>query len=170
MITTIEETTLPGVAETGVEASVGMGLSALAAAPDRLTAILGSCVGVTVYCPALRLGMLSHVLLPDSRGRSGHPAKFADSAVRHMCSTLAARGAKPDELLAKIAGGARMFGRGVHTRIGEENVRAAVAALDSAGVRIVAREVGGDIGRRISFDLSTGSVTVESIGRESRTM
>jgi chemotaxis protein CheD len=150
--------------------AVGMGAAVLAATPHRLTAILGSCIGVSVYCPKLHLGMLSHVVLPSSKGCATHPAKYADTAVAHMCSVLESRGVPSRGMVAKIAGGACMFGNSVSMQIGEANVQATVAALQSAGVPLAARDVGGVIGRRIVFDLSSGSLTVESVGGRPRTL
>ncbi len=106
MSMTCAETMNTAILDRVEESSVGMGLAVLAAAPARLTAILGSCVGVAIYCPELRLGMLSHVVLPRSNGRRACPAKFADSAVSYMRTVLQGRGAKPGRLIAKIAGGA----------------------------------------------------------------
>jgi len=150
------------------DVAVGMGLAALAEAPTRLKAVVGSCIGVTIYCPKLRLGMLSHVVLPRAKDRTDYPAKYADTAVSHMQRVLESRGAPAGKLVAKIVGGACMFGDGAATRIGAANVRAAAAALRAAGIRIAGADVGGASGRRLSFDLATGLVTVESVGRKPR--
>jgi chemotaxis protein CheD len=147
---------------------VGMGMAALAGAPRRLRAVVGSCVGVTVYSPRLRLGMLSHVVLPHANGRTAYPAKYADTAVVHMRSALESRGARAGQLVAKIVGGARMFGDGLAMRIGEANAQAAAAALQEAGIPLAGSDVGGSAGRRLVFDLATGDVAVESVGRRPR--
>jgi chemotaxis protein CheD len=163
-MTECNETLVATMLESPEDVVVGMGLSALAGAPGRLTAVVGSCVGVTLYCPQLQLGMLSHVVLPQSKGRTAYPAKYADTAVAHMRQVLEGRGARLGRLAAKVVGGACMFGEGTFMRVGETNVQAAVCALQSAGIRIVALDTGGVMGRRISFDLTTGGVTVESVG------
>jgi chemotaxis protein CheD len=153
------------------EAPVGMGQAAVAHKPSRLSAILGSCVAVTLYAPRLQLGMLSHVVLPRSNGDTPHPAKFADTAVPHMLAALDKHGAKPRRLIAKIVGGACMFGGGgKFMDVGDCNVQAAVRALEAANIPIAARDVGGTVGRRICFDLATGAITVESPGHPSRTI
>lgn len=149
---------------------VGMGDVALAAAPCWLTTILGSCIAVALYSPQFRLGILSHVVLPHSTGPTAYPAKFADTAVPHMLAMLQAHGVRPEGLLAKIAGGACMFGNCKSMQIGEANVQAAAEALAAAKIRVVAQDVGGTIGRRIGFDLSTGSITVECLGHPSHTI
>jgi chemotaxis protein CheD len=150
------------------DVTVGMGLAALAGAPVRLKAVVGSCIGVTVYSPRLRLGMLSHVVLPHAKGRTDYPAKYADTAVSHMQRVLESHGAQPGKLVAKLVGGACMFGDGVAAPIGAANVRAAAAALRAAGIRIAGSDTGGASGRRLWFDLDTGLVTVESVGRKPR--
>jgi len=147
-----------------------MGQAVFAAEPSRLTTIIGSCVAVTLYSPRRRLGMLGHIVLPKSRGGADHPVKYADTAIPHMLSTLQREGVASSELTAKIAGGACMFGDGTFSRIGENNVQAAIQALESAGIGIVGQDAGGNSGRRICFDLSTGVVTVACVGRPARTI
>jgi chemotaxis protein CheD len=151
-------------------ASVGIGEAAVAAEPAWLTTILGSCIAVTMYSPRLKLGMLSHVVLPHSTGPTAYPAKFADTAVPYMLSTMQSRGARPEGLIAKIAGGACMFGSCKPMQIGDQNVQAVVEALNAAGVRITGQDVGGTGGRRVYFNLSNGDLTVESIGQPSHTI
>lgn len=151
-------------------ATVGMGETAIAAAPHHLTTILGSCIAVVMYSPQHRVGMLSHVVLPRATGTTSYPAKFADTAVPYMLAVLQGRGIRPDAILAKITGGACMFGNCKTMQIGDANVQAATEALANAGVRVVAQDVGGTLGRRIAFDLSTGSITVECIGHPSHTI
>jgi chemotaxis protein CheD len=152
------------LAEAPAVTQVGMGQAAVARTPNRLSAVLGSCVGVVLYHPRLQVGAMSHVVLPDSNGRAGTPAKFADSAVPHMLGLLEKHGAFPSGMVAKIMGGSCMFGNGGPLQIGEANVKAATLALEAAGIRIVGRDLGGSCGRRIHFDAATGQVTVESAG------
>ena len=123
------------------EVAVGMGQSVLAHAPARLTTILGSCVAVTLYSPRRRLGMLSHVVLPQSKGGASNPAKFADTAVPHMVLDAQEPGHR------KQGGHGQAGRRGPDVRqrrraqIGESNVRAVVQALEAAGIRIAGRDV-----------------------------
>jgi chemotaxis protein CheD len=147
-----------------------MGQAIFAGEPSRLTTIVGSCVAVTLYSARRRLGMLSHVVLPQSRGGGDNPAKFADTAIPYMISTLQREGVLPSELTAKLTGGACMFGDSQFARIGDNNVQAVVEALESAGIEIAGRDAGGDSGRRVCFDLTTGLVTVACVGRPARTI
>jgi chemotaxis protein CheD len=157
--------------QASTDVAVGMGQAVFAAEPSRLTTIVGSCVAVMLYSPRRRLGILGHIVLPQSRGgNADHPAKYADTAIPYMLSTLHREGIVPGELTAKIAGGACMFGNGQFSRIGQNNLQAATGALESAGVGITGHDAGGTSGRRVCFDLATGAVTVACVGRPARTI
>jgi chemotaxis protein CheD len=157
--------------ELSKELSVGMGQAIIARQPTRLTAILGSCVAVALYAPKLRLGMLSHVVLPYANGETQYPAKFADTAVPYMLDALQEQGARSGNLVAKIVGGACMFGaNSKFMDIGQSNAKAAIQALEAARIPVAEQEIAGNVGRRICFDLNTGVLTVESPGHPSRTI
>jgi chemotaxis protein CheD len=156
--------------KTADHTAVGIGQAFVASDPAQLTTILGSCIAVTMYSPHRRLGMLSHIVLPHASGTTAYPAKFADTAVPYMLSTLKDHGVKTGEIVAKIAGGACMFGDGKFMQIGDANIRATTEALEAVGIRITNQDVGGSLGRRICFELATGLITVECIGHPSRTI
>jgi len=148
--------------------NVGMGQIAVARTPARLWAVLGSCVGIALFDPRSQWGALGHVVLPDSHGRASLPGKFADTAVTHMLQLLQQQGARPAGLVAKIAGGACMFQSAGPMQIGDANVGAVLQALEAAGVKAAARDVGGTSGRRILFDCTSGMLKVESADGPSR--
>lgn len=153
-----------------VDVAVGMGQAICAAEPNRLTTIVGSCVAVTLYAPRRRLGMLGHIVLPKSRGNGDNLAKFADTAIPYMISTLQSKGVLLSDLTAKVTGGAFMFGDSQFSRIGESNMQAAIEALASAGLSIAGRDAGGNSGRRVCLDLATGLLSVTCVGRPARTI
>jgi chemotaxis protein CheD len=153
-----------------VDVAVGMGQAVFAGEPSRLTTVLGSCVAVTLYSARRHVGMLSHIVLPKSRNTADNPAKYADTAIPYMLSALRCEGLMPKDLAAKVVGGACMFGDNQFSRIGDSNIQAAVQALEDVGINIVARDVSGNCGRRICFDLATGIITVASVGRPARTI
>ncbi|NUQ66449.1 MAG: chemotaxis protein CheD [Pirellulales bacterium] len=158
------------IVETAEQQSVGMGQILVARRPGRLTAVLGSCFGVSLFHPRLWLGSLAHVVLPESAGRSSTPGKFADTAIPHMITQLEELGANRSGLVARIAGGACMFGAGGPLQIGDANVEAVGRLLGQSGIRIVSRHVGGTKGRRITLDCATGNVLVQIAGCTSITI
>jgi len=152
------------------EMLVGMGQIAAGRAPERMKAILGSCIGLAVYHPRFKTGVMVHIVLPDSSGRSGTPGKFADTAVPEMLKLLKGLGATAHGLTAKLAGGANMFGNSGPLQIGDANAEAVERILKSVGIRIAGQDVGGTKGRRIVFDCTSGEMTVECAGKPARTL
>jgi chemotaxis protein CheD len=159
--TTITQTGYPLA---GDEMMVGMGQALARRAPQQLWAILGSCVAVVLCDPKRQVGALCHVVLPSAAGRSGSPAKFADTAVPHMLQLLCDMGIPGGGLVAKIAGGASMFGRAMPMEVGENNTQSIVTALAAAGIRVTGRDVGGNKGRRVTLDCSSGKLLIEVLG------
>lgn len=53
-------------------------------------------------------------------------------------------------------------------RIGEKNVIAAKKSLNDLGIRILAEDVGGSVGRTMLLHTDTGEVEVRYVNRESR--
>ena len=133
--------------------------------PSSLETLLGSCVGIAVWDRLTKQGGLAHVVLPDSRGATNLPGKFADTAVAELRKQLLARGAHPSKLTAKIAGGSTMFGKKSDRDVGEKNHQAVLEHLRKHGIPVVAHDIGGDKGRMILFSLQDGSVRV-SIARQ----
>ncbi len=144
---------------------VGMGQAGVAGPEGGFSAVLGSCLGVALYHPRLHVGAFAHVVLPESNGRSGPPGKFADVAIPYMIDQLRPRGATPAGLVAKIAGGACMFGAGGPLQIGDANAQKVIELLKAAGIRIAGKHIGGTKGRRVIFQCATGDLTVQIAGQ-----
>ena len=128
---------------------------------------IGSCVAVCLYEKIAKVGALAHVMLPKSYNLSdaGIPDNIyraMDTAIPAMMQEFSNRNIKPAQLCAKLAGGAHMFRvlGGNENDIGTRNVRKAEEMLDALGVSIEAEEVGGNVGRSLTFDLDTGIVYV----------
>ena len=151
------------------EIKVLIGQVHLTKPPHRLQSVLGSCIGVVLYDPEIRLTGMAHVLLPDSAGkpRGALPGKYADHAVDCLLEGLLAHGAGRSRLRAKMAGGARMFDHSLDHRrdIGAGNIAAVTSALQRIGVPLIASHVGGNLGRRIDFDPDSLRLVVEDFGQ-----
>jgi chemotaxis protein CheD len=130
---------------------------------------LGSCVAIMLHDPQAGAGAMAHVLLPSiSLARDiTNRAKFPETAVPLLVERLTALGADPRRLVAKLAGGASMFGQLVTPgtiQMGERNVLAARSALRTAAIPIVREAVGGERGRTVRFHLKDGRVEIRSVG------
>jgi len=84
-----------------------------------------------------------------------------------MLSLLGKHGVASRDLVAKVVGGACMFGDKEIGQIGDANVTTVLQSLNNAGVRIAGQDVGGGIGRRIILNCDTGGLTIQIIGRPS---
>ena len=132
---------------------------------------LGSCVAIMLYDPQAKIGAMAHVLLPStSLARDiTNRAKFPETAVPLLIERLKALGADPRRLVAKLAGGARMFGQLVTPgtiQMGDRNILASRNALRAATIPIIREAVGGERGRTIRFHIKDGRVEIRSVGAE----
>lgn len=146
--------------------SVLMGRWAVASAPVLIRTLLGSCAGVVLYDRQLKLGGVAHIVLPNSRGSTDHAGKYADTAIPAMIDDMervAGRKLRP-RLSAKLFGGASMFQGGASIDIGRSNQVAVEQILAALGVAVVARDWGGETGRRLTFSTVTGIVAVRIPG------
>jgi len=132
--------------------------------PWRLVApALGSCVGVAIYDRTRLRGGLAHVMLPAPYDdeRAIRMGRFASEAVPALVAMLLEGGSNKYDLIAKIAGGASMFG-GETARIGERNVEEVKRQLGLLGVRLTAEDTGAHHARTAELDLSDGRLVVRS--------
>lgn len=156
--------------------TVGMADLNIARDGDKLLTLgLGSCVGVTLYCPISRIGGMAHVMLPtsSSAASAGNIAKFADTAVPELLRQMMKIGASPSQLQGKMAGGAHMFSKTLAKdviKIGERNVGACKEQLMRMRIPLRAEETGGTYGRTIELDTQNGALLIKTIGHGIKTI
>jgi len=132
-------------------AMIGIGEYRVGSFP-MMTIGLGSCIGLTMYDPNLKLGAMVHIMLPESSGRMDRPGKYVDTAVPLLVNELVALGCKNRSIIAKIAGGACMFEYfGTNLNIGERNAGKVRILLKEHNVKLAAEDVGGKVGRSVTF-------------------
>jgi chemotaxis protein CheD len=148
--------------------SVPIGRWQVTSAPRQIRTLLGSCAGVVLHDRAAKLGGVAHIVLPDSKGATDQPGKFANTAIPAMIADLdrllgrSTRG----RLTAKVVGGASMFQTGPTLNIGKMNQDAVDQILNDLRIPVLARDVGGVAGRRLTLDLATGIVKIRVPGGE----
>lgn len=155
----------------GVEIKVGMADLKVCVSPDSITTLgLGSCVGIALRDPVTKIGGLAHIMLPDStsiRNNSNIP-KFADTGIEELVKQVTRKGANRNRLVAKIAGGAQMFGFGSNSemvRVGERNVQAVKKKLAQLKIPILAEDTGKNFGRTVIFYPETGDYVIRAVGK-----
>lgn len=144
----------------------------MAHAPDSLkTSGLGSCVAVIIYDPLMKIAAMGHVMLPNSemdKSPSLKAGKYADTAIISMVEALILVGANPSRFVAKIVGGAQMFGfkSSAHLPpIGKRNVDACLRGLSAHNIPVVLQETGGTNGRTVEFFCADGTVSIKTVNQ-----
>lgn len=126
---------------------------------------IGSCIVVCLYDAGKKTGALCHIMLPSyPQGSELNPLRFADSALPLVFEQLERMGSQRTDLVAHVIGGANMFqnlGLFVH-KIGEQNITAVTAILTREGIPVKSMDVGGTVGRSVSFALDSGVVNITS--------
>ena len=150
----------------------GMSDICVSRGPAQFTCLgLGSCVGVAAYDPASGVSGMAHIMLPASFPEKpvDRPGKFADTAVEALLNEMVALGADPARVQAAICGGAQVFrfGQDVSSllQIGERITVAAREQLLRLGIRLIGEDVGGNLGRTVTFASETGEVRVRTVSQ-----
>ena len=141
---------------------------------ELITYALGSCIGICLYDPNIKLAALIHIMLPINMeaGRK-NTMKYADTGIRETLTQLVGRGARKDRLVAKIAGGAKMFevaGNNNLGNIGARNIECVRLNLRKEGIRIISENVGGSVARTLSFFPENGVGKIKAYGQPDITL
>lgn len=150
---------------------VGMADLNICKAPNAITTIgLGSCIGLTLYDPVSKIGGMVHYMLPDSTQMKNNSqvAKFADTGINELLDQVIRSGANKRRLVAKIAGGAKMFEVSKSSsigNIGERNALAAKVILKDLGIPLIAEDTGLNFGRTVELDCENGDFYIKAVGK-----
>ena len=150
---------------------VGMADLNVCKAPDMITTLgLGSCIGIAVYDPVVKIGGLAHIMLPDSTQmrNNSNIAKFADTGIEELVKRVIAAGANKRRLVAKIAGGAKMFqvsGLSTIGNVGDRNAQASRIKLKQLGIPLLAEDTGLNYGRTVELYPATGEFYIKAVGK-----
>ena len=109
--------------------------------------------------------------MPDSTQirNNSNIAKFADTGIQKLYDDMIKAGANKARLVAKIAGGAKMFeltGSASNTiNVGERNAIASRQKLKELGIPLKAEDCGLNYGRTVELYSETGDYVIKSVGK-----
>lgn len=116
---------------------------------EIVSTVLGSCIAICIFDLKRRVGGMNHILLPykeDDRGlKDGY---YCDLSIKNMVESFLEDGSSTKDLRAKIFGGADIS---KSDRIGCRNVKCAIKILKSYNIKILAKDVGGKVSRKVYF-------------------
>lgn len=123
--------------------------------------LLGSCIAVCMWDPAIAKGGMNHFLLASAPAPASTDTRYGEVSLPLMRQNLCAVGCDKHRMRAIVAGGADLLSS--MRPIGTENTDFAIAWLRSEGIQIVHKDVGGTIARRVRFSPSTGVCEVTKV-------
>jgi chemotaxis protein CheD len=137
---------------------------------EIVTFSLGSCIGVVLYDPKVKVAGLLHIMLPDSNlnleRAAKQPAVFADTGLTILFRSAYGLGAKKGRMRVVLVGGSQVMDATGHFNIGKRNYTAVRKIFWRNNVLVDAEDVGGNVNRTVGIDVATGQVWVKTNGME----
>lgn len=131
-----------------------------------ITFALGSCIGISIYDPNVKVGGLLHFMLPesslDARKAKDCPAMFADTGIPLLFKSCYAYGADKKRMTVKVIGGASILDDTNYFRIGQKNITAVRKIFWRNNILIDGEDTGKNINRTVRLNLADGTCVVKS--------
>ena len=150
-----------------------IGLGELAVCADSAEVLtssgLGSCIALCIFDPVRKIGGMAHMLLPRYQPGyeiSSSPSKYVDAGTKVLLARLAKNGSNRQNLIVKIAGGARILsipGDENRLDIGQRNIAEIRATLQKENLKICGEDVGGGFSRSVYLFIESGKTIVRSV-------
>ncbi|MBF0206079.1 MAG: chemotaxis protein CheD [Oligoflexia bacterium] len=134
-----------------------------------ITYSLGSCIGVTIYDPILKIGGLFHAMLPisnnDLEKSKKFPFNFVDTAVVLLLQFFYDRGSIKKNLICKVAGGGTPLEDHGVFRIGERNYAVFKKVVWKNGLLVKGELVGGKSSKTMMLEMESGRTILKIYGK-----
>jgi chemotaxis protein CheD len=132
--------------------------------PMIISTVLGSCISVCLLCPEQNAGGIIHYALPThvAQLKDPHHLRYGDYAINKLVEELKQlTHLTENSFEAKIVGGA--WAADPKADIGQENIQMAHQELKRLGIKIVSKDVGGKLGRKILYHIPSGRLQVATL-------
>ena len=127
---------------------------------------LGSCVSVCALDPIANISGMAHIVLPRSEPEAESQAKpgtFANTGVPELFKKMEDMGADRSRLVCAVAGGASTRATLPSFDLGRKTAEAVIEQIKNLGIKCVAADLGGNIGRTVTMIADSGKVFVSTI-------
>jgi len=167
MITSVNNTIAGG------KIVIGVADLAVSADPDAvlITYALGSCIGVTLYDPIMRVAGMLHFMLPSPKAKGSDPeikpAMFATTGIPLLFKMAYDLGAKKENLIVCAAGGAEILADNGYFKVGSRNRTMLRKIFWKNNILLSADDTGGAISRTMTMSIADGGITIRNKGVES---
>lgn len=135
-----------------------------------ITYSLGSCIGVIIYDPTVKVGGLLHFMLPESEldkdKAQKNPYMFADTGIPSLFKQSYKLGAVKQRMRVVVVGGAQVLDQKGFFNIGKRNYMAVRKIFWKNKVMVDYEDIGGSVNRTVKLDIGSGDVWLKVSGRE----
>jgi len=133
-----------------------------------ITYSLGSCIGLVIYDPFVKVGGILHYMLPESsinkEKAAASPYMFADSGIPRLFKKAYNLGAMKQRMKVYVAGGAEILDQSEFFNIGKRNYMALKKMFFKNNMMINKQDVGGNTNRTVRLEIGTGDIYVKTSG------
>ena len=133
-----------------------------------ITYALGSCIGLIIYDPVVKVGGILHYMLPESsidkEKAAARPYMFADSGIPRLFKSAYKLGAVKQRMKVYVAGGAEILDQKGFFNIGKRNYMALKKMFFKNKMMITKQNVGGNTNRTIRIEIATGDIYIKTSG------
>jgi len=134
-----------------------------------INTVLGSCVAVCFWDEKRKIGGMNHIMLPISPEGEFVTSRYGNVATFLLYEMIIKAGSNKHMIQTRIFGGASSLGKNNTEKsvleVGMKNIEVTERVLKKLNLKIDSKDVGGHIGRKISFDLWTGKIKMSYLRR-----
>ena len=134
-----------------------------------ITYSLGSCIGISLWDPKVRVAGLLHYMLPTSKldpaRAEKNPYMFGDVGIPKLFRAVYELGAQKNRLIINVVGGSQLMDSGGIFNIGKKNYKILEMLFAKNNIKPTFVEVGGAVNRTISVEVGTGKTILKTSGK-----
>lgn len=135
-----------------------------------ITYSLGSCLGVIIYDPTVRVAGMLHSMLPlskiDPHKAKASPYMFVDTGIPMLFKEAYRLGAEKKNIIVRAVGCSSLLDEKGFFKIGERNFTVLRKLLWKNNILIEKQDIGGTQSRTASIAVENGAVKIKSGGKE----
>lgn len=130
--------------------------------PYTMTTVLGSCVSICIWDEKKSFGGMNHYIYSNPTEKDKRTAIYGSVAIPHLIKLMGEMGSSLEDLRVHLIGGAQNS-QMTASRVGKENILIADKILKNYGLKILTRDIGGTVGRKVVFYNHKGKVLITNI-------
>ena len=138
-------------------------------ADEVVVTVLGSCVAACIRDARTGVGGMNHFMLPLNEGGDDNwsgtslstATRYGNVAMEYLINEVLKHGSERRRLEVKVFGGGRILRE--MTDIGRRNIEFVLDYVETEGLRLIARDLGGDCPRKVVYHPGSGRVQVKKL-------